>query len=98
MIQKSISIEQFIQCKVYRFAGLLQMPFREKRFCSAVSVTEIQKADGFSDNLFYNVQDFCRLYRGGCLQRSWLRSMGYHGNRFDFYTHYGNLHRIRLQT
>ena len=32
MIQKSISVEQFIQCKVYRFAGLLQMPFRENGF------------------------------------------------------------------
>ena len=47
MIQKSISVEQFIQCKVYRFAGLLQMPFRENGFAPLYPLLKSKKLMGF---------------------------------------------------
>lgn len=47
MIQKPISVEQFIQCKVYRFAGLLQMPFRENGFAPLYPLLKSKKLMGF---------------------------------------------------
>ena len=97
MIQKSISVEQFIQCKVYRFAGLLQMPFRENGFAPLYPLLKSKKLMGF----LITYSTMCKTFAASTGVDA-SSGLGYvqwvHGNRFDFYTHYGNLHWIRLQT
>lgn len=47
MIKKLISVEQFIKCKFYGFAGLLQMPFRENGFAPLYPLLKSKKLVSF---------------------------------------------------